>query len=97
VNARSRKKSERLRWWIADVLNRSKRTCWADLVTWALDGRNIEGGRLPQPFRSAAQCAAEAKTCGGCYCGKFRDLTATTTPAKPPAPTSHHDDPWSAT
>lgn len=61
--------SEKWRWKIANLLDRSKRVCWSDLVDWAAFGlsslrREIEDG--------AGKCRAEARKCGECYCGKFR-------------------------
>lgn len=65
------------RWPVASLLNRSTRTCWAELVGWALgDKTSLSGG---------AYCRAESKTHRdkSCYCAKFTDGCLT---AKAPAP-----------
>lgn len=55
----------RIRWWVAKQLDcRSRRTCWADLVSFALGDR-----RSPwQPIRP--ECRRDAAANGYCYCGK---------------------------
>lgn len=55
---------KRLRWWLIHQLDRSRRYCWADLVTWALRYTDE-----PLPVREGARCAAETPEC---WCGKFR-------------------------
>lgn len=59
---------ERLRWRIAYHLDRLRGQCWVDLVTWALDGIRKRG----LPFTSSERCQEDARSCGACYCGKFR-------------------------
>ena len=55
------------RWPIADLLNRSDKHCWADLVTWALDGEDLR-----EQLGHGWACQNDAKAAGGaCYCGKF--------------------------
>jgi hypothetical protein len=60
----------RLRWWIANQLNRLPGQCWAGLVTWALDWKTCErrGPWSPQ----GPLCRRGAAECGVCYCGKIR-------------------------
>ena len=51
---------------VAHLLDRSRRTCWAELVYWAASGdwrANIWQGR---------ECQKDVHSCGGCYCGKFQ-------------------------
>lgn len=57
------------RWPAAEVLNRSERTCWANLVTWALDG----GMDARHEVSRGPECQAEsvAHKDHACYCGKF--------------------------
>ena len=71
---------ERARWPIARLLNRSRRTCWAELVCWVLTPR---GARVPTRITgcfTAAPCRLEAldHRDGACYCGKFRRPATTT-------------------
>lgn len=61
------KVAERFRWKIAHHLDRSRRFCWADLVTWAMGWHGFR-----QAVDRAPQCQREA-SCGGCYCNKFSD------------------------
>jgi hypothetical protein len=61
--------SERFRWRIAHLLDRTTRQCWADLVSWALEGTRRRG----LPVRnSSASCRREAREGRDCYCGQFR-------------------------
>jgi hypothetical protein len=75
------------RWGAAELLNRLPWTCWASLVSWALDrdstGRwfgKVEGRTVPRHLRyrlrdtfDSATCRAEAADpLGCCYCAKFR-------------------------
>lgn len=58
------------RWPIANALNKSRRTCWADLCSWA-----AYGGSLRERDVSSARCRQESvehqhRTC---YCGKWCD------------------------
>lgn len=61
---------KRLRWWIADQLNRLPGQCWADLVSWALSWPGGEKRPLWSPAGDA--CRQDAAECGTCYCGKLR-------------------------
>lgn len=65
---------EKLRWRVAELVNRLPGQCWADLVGWALDGWDPDGEKRPwtTPAR-LAQCQADAARCGSCYCGKIQD------------------------
>lgn len=60
----------RWRWTLATHLNRLPSSCWAHLVTWALNWDTP----LREAVTSGGQCRVEAATCahGCCYCGKFR-------------------------
>lgn len=57
------------RWKLVPLLNRSSRTCFAELYDWATNHRR---GDLRKAF-DAAQCRAEGRDpkCGVCWCGKF--------------------------
>ena len=59
-----------LRWRVTYLLGRSKRLCWADLVSWAL---NYCGDAPMLP--SSKGCRAESLTHRhrACYCGKFQN------------------------
>lgn len=59
------------RWDLAAYLNRSRRFCWANLVTWAL-GWHKGRGALRETM-TGSRCAAESLTHRdrSCYCGKF--------------------------
>lgn len=69
---------KRLRWWIADQMNRLPGQCWADLVSWALSGPRGEKRKLWSPAGDI--CRSDATECGTCYCGKLRDRA--TAPAR---------------
>ena len=66
-----------LRWRLADLLNRSKRTCWSDLVGWvqrdAYERR--EGSYTLRSTFSGKRCRTgpDFRRCGSCYCGKFQE------------------------
>lgn len=56
---------------IARFLNRSRRTCWVNLVCW------IE---YEAPLREAtniAMCERDVSRVGNCWCGKFRSASDT--------------------
>lgn len=66
------------KWPLADALNRLQRTCWADLVTWALRKRSgdtdeDEYQRLRNKVSGGEWCRKESITHRdrSCYCGKF--------------------------
>jgi len=75
--------SRKLRWRIADLLNRLPRVCWADLVDWALQSKPpTEQQRLIRTSRDGETygilrmtgsrvCRRDAARTGTCYCGKF--------------------------
>jgi hypothetical protein len=59
--------TDRLRWRIAELLNRLPGQCWTNLVMWA--NRSTDQ-RIPwQPIDWA--CRADAARNGACWCGKF--------------------------
>ncbi|GAA4681236.1 hypothetical protein Prum_052050 [Phytohabitans rumicis] len=68
---------ERLRWWIANLVNKLGGQCWADLVSWVLAERAerrewYRRERLPwRPISSV--CREDLARTGCCYCGKLRD------------------------
>lgn len=71
---------ERIRWKIAYLVNRLRGQCWADLVSWVLDGprlRKDAGGRLP--WRPITETCQADKT-RDCYCGKLRASQAEQVP-----------------
>lgn len=66
------------KWPIADAFNHLKRTCWSDLVTWALfkrgdDRDENEYHRLRSNLSGGVRCARESAEHPDrtCYCGKF--------------------------
>jgi hypothetical protein len=67
---------EKLRWKIADLVNRvfHRRQCWADLVTWAMHDRKRDPGAglaYNLPWRPIEEtCFKDAERAGRCYCGK---------------------------
>lgn len=64
----------RLRWWVADRVNRLRAQCWSDLVDWALHDRKDDPGqglRAGIPWRPIGEsCRKDAQSAGRCYCGK---------------------------
>lgn len=65
------------RWKVAYLLNRSRRTCWTDLVGWALRDTDLRECLIDDACR--ADFAASGHSC---YCGK---LTSDTWPELAPA------------
>jgi hypothetical protein len=67
---------ERLRWKIVDLVARLlPGQCWAQLVSWALDGPRHERrmGRGALPWRPIGySCRSELPRTGTCYCGALR-------------------------
>lgn len=60
------KRVERLRWRIAELINRIPGQCWADIADWPLGHK-----RNPwSPQRPG--CRADLGRLGACYCGKLR-------------------------
>jgi hypothetical protein len=57
----------RIRWKIAGLLNRLPWFCWADLVSWALNGKVKP---LPEYVSNARECQSEGET-SNCWCAKF--------------------------
>jgi hypothetical protein len=68
--------AERLRWKIADLVDRLlPGQCWAELVSWALDGprheRRMDRGALPwRPI--GYTCRSDLARTSTCYCGALR-------------------------
>lgn len=56
----------KLRWRVADVLNRLPGMCWANLVSWALRSRPLT------ETRQDWMCRSDTASNGCCYCGKLR-------------------------
>lgn len=59
----------KLRWRVAGWFDRLSRTCWANLVSWALHGQSL------REAATGAECRAESLTHRDrtCYCGKFQN------------------------
>lgn len=55
---------KRIKYRIAELLNRSPRTCWTNLVCW------VEYGHPLLDCRIDDACRSHAAVCGRCYCGK---------------------------
>ena len=85
--------TEKTRWRIARWLDHSSRFCWADLVSWALDGDTEQLTR-----RNGPRCRTESRTHNdcSCWCAKFengsrnrtvaakvRDIVTTDKPSSP--------------
>lgn len=65
---------ERLRWRIAELLNRLPGQCWSGLVDWVLYiWRDDPDLRTAIPWRPIGDmCRRDFAQCGSCYCGKLR-------------------------
>jgi hypothetical protein len=66
--------SERIRWRIAYLLNRLPGQCWADLVSWAIDGPRSARQRGDNwlPWRTiTSTCRVIEPPNDRCYCGKI--------------------------
>lgn len=59
-------------------------TCWADLVSWQFDTMRRRYHRYHRPYPVAYKamrqsldpvCAADARNCGTCFCGKIATTT----------------------
>ena len=62
----SQRKQGRIRWWIANQIDRLPGQCWTELAMYGLGYR-----RWPwSPISST--CRADAERCGACYCGKLK-------------------------
>jgi hypothetical protein len=76
---------ERLRWWLAVQINKLPGQCWANLVSWALAGRNERRERYLRerlPWRRIDNvCRSDLARVGCCYCGTLRAAVAPTGPA----------------
>jgi hypothetical protein len=61
---------EKLRWRIANLLDKLPGQCWADLCDWALGNRDY---RSPNPWSPIGpSCREDLARVGSCYCGKLR-------------------------
>ena len=63
---------ERLKWRIADLLNRLPGQCWSHHVDWALNEEPMRdtGLRSALPWRPITEgCRKDAEAAGRCYCG----------------------------
>lgn len=58
----------RVRWFIADRLDRLPGFCWANLVTWALGWHTMR----ERGVRQDSVCRADFAANGVCYCGKLK-------------------------
>jgi hypothetical protein len=63
----------KLRWKFADLLNRLPRTCWANLVSWALGSKPLIDRHGDGDIRQDWICRKDAGANGRCYCGKIGD------------------------
>lgn len=66
---------ERLRWHIANLLNRLPGQCWTELVCWSLDGMRVSrrNDRNPLPWRPITEaCRSGIERNGCCYCNKLK-------------------------
>jgi hypothetical protein len=62
---------ERLRFRIADAVDKLPGQCWADLVSWAL-GHNRRAGNSIWPWRPVTSlCRQISPPNDRCYCGKI--------------------------
>lgn len=71
---------ERARWRIAHLLDKRPGQCWADLVSWAIDGPVgcRRRGDSPLPWRPVrALCRQISPPNDRCYCGKIRACNET--------------------
>lgn len=59
----------RVRWWAAWKLNHMPRTCWANLVSWALHSRPLFDRFGDGDIRRTSMCFEPGQE--RCYCGKF--------------------------
>lgn len=59
------RKWERLRWRIVKILNRSRRTCWSALGSWAVYGDDPRNHDF-----AIERCRKEAQVVGSCWCNK---------------------------
>ena len=64
-----------IRWRIASALNRSSRTCWANIVSWALGSRPLLDRFGDGDIRRTPSCFEPGQE--RCYCGKFANPVQT--------------------
>lgn len=72
------------RWRIADILNRLPRTCWANIVFWALGSRSMFDRDNSDDIRRSPMCFSPGQE--RCYCGKFASPTERNPQPAPPTP-----------
>lgn len=72
------------RWFVATVLDRSDRTCWADLATWAAYGGDGGGhDEINDRLNGGTACRVESAVRENhCYCGKFVNGCLSRNPAE---------------
>lgn len=58
----------RVRYAIAEVVNRLPSQCWADLVMWVM-----RRGESKVPWMPSTTCREDMLRTGCCYCGKLQD------------------------
>lgn len=76
---------ERIRFHIANLVDRLPGQCWADLVGWAMrDNRDDPDWRSEIPWRPIGPtCRSDLARVGSCYCGKLRaEAAAVVDPAE---------------
>ncbi|HRD59364.1 hypothetical protein [uncultured Nocardioides sp.] len=71
------------RWRTAGWLNRLPRTCWANIVSWALGSRPIWDREMGDDIRRSPMCFEPGQE--RCYCGKFAN------PMREPVTTSESE------
>lgn len=71
---------ERIRFRIANLVDKLPGQCWADLVGWVYrDNRDDPDWRSEIPWRPIGYtCRTDLARNGACYCGKLRRATKTT-------------------
>ena len=62
----------RARWTVAWWLNKLPRTCWSNLVSWALGDRKLWDPGNHDDVRQNYLCGDGVSRTGSCYCGKLR-------------------------
>lgn len=64
----------KLRWHIAQLIDRLPGQCWADLAGWAMRDRYDDPDwRSDIPWRPMSDlCRQDLARIGSCYCGKLR-------------------------
>lgn len=65
----------RTRWWIAPLLNKLPRTCWTNIVSWALGDRRLFDPDNHEDIRQNWMCRRDLAENGICYCRKLNTRT----------------------